>query len=835
MIETLVNKLQPEISHQHIPESSTTQNLIDDLSTDPESSDDDQETVNNTTTPMRMEKSLSLHLTPKPFTSNPTAVKDNDSLNPSSDNVDNLDFFGAHNNFSLFSTQGVRWIHTKVPFTKKDFEALVEGRKRIHSYFITTFKVWVEPIDTTQVVALPPQSDMNFAVDTFFKHMTGINFVFDKKDVQRMVNNYYDEEKKNTYAELLTMNLIIVIGIHYMMDLDIANNSNSESSTRFRKMFLKKFEPGEETAYVKNTIFYYHRLSVIGEGIRTVQAMILMVIVLTHISSPDIGYMIASTTIRLAQEMGLHRKESLNGLSPEEAKRRKLLWWTCYAVDVDISMKHGRPAIINLRDVSMPCEPISRDFLDQFNLLGSSLLNPLNDISEDSEDNYAEIVDKKISTFLPIFQEVIIRLMQSLNIIAGEFYEDLFSTNAFENKSFQDIVDKALLMESKIEAWKNALPVIIQPDLDQTQFWNDTNCSYFMMKTQSSDSILHYKVSKSLLLLVFFNYYYYQMALHRVVISFPDAASSELLSDGRNGRVFAKLSLQKFIKAAKSILELSRSYTSTLTVFANCLMFYPLSAFIAVFTHFLVHPQHPDASKNLEMMKLFINDFSDTKFNNNFGINMGSKIWDYAGKMLTHIFDLATRLSEKDKIMRSQNQRLQYNNNLPLTNNGNRISQSQPQSSFNGNSTVNNEAWNQSIPHSANTLSRSATHFPPPPFQPPTRTTSNIPLNFNGTNWPSSTSLSDLYDYNNNDLNSLVNDNNLINSNTPFLNDSMDNYMYSGMFSIPTFITDGVFDSPYLPNSEGTTTTPNSVGRPNSTTENMGVDLPTVVMDDYHS
>jgi hypothetical protein len=60
-------------------------------------------------------------------------------------------------------------------------------------------------------------------------------------------------------------------------------------------------------------------------------------------TGPDVGWMIAGTAIRLAQEQGVHRRFVLDGKSTSESESWKRVFWILMFFDFKMSLVLGRP------------------------------------------------------------------------------------------------------------------------------------------------------------------------------------------------------------------------------------------------------------------------------------------------------------------------------------------------------------------------------------------------------------------------------------------------------------------------------------------------------------
>ncbi len=684
-------------------------------------------------------------------------------------------------NFSAFSTKAIKWIDQKLGLRSTDCSKIILHHKMIHEYLESTLRVWVEPIDTTKVISLPEKIVMLTLNDLFFSVSSFISCIFDKKAIERMIDIYFDSNKKSTYADLLIMNLLCVLGASARYHIEnLKRGTRLNKSLLSNEKFLKLRELGYEegAAYVKNSIFYFHRISVVGGAIEGIQAMLLMIVVFNDISFPDINSMVGSTAIRLAQEIGLHRKEYYEVLPSKEAERIKLLWWFCYSIDASFAMMRSIPPIISLRDVTVPRDIISQDLLEELSILHTkfcklkSLAIPGQlFISQNNVEPFS------YGRYYSVLQQVMIRAWQNLSIIIGEFYVDYFAENSFKNKTFENMIDKARLIESKIEEWKNNLPEFIKPTIH-------LNLNTWIDMPNTDDALIGSDISNILIIHLSFAYYYFKMLINRVVISYSDYETNQSPIEENNRHILSQKFLHGFLSAAQSILKLTSIYAAPLKIFESSIVIYPISAFISVFTHVLVHPNYPDVPGNLDIMEKFLNDFSSLKVDKQkeFEINYGPNFWNQVRCSMGDLFKLAKDRSKMNVNVNaapvipdlgSTNEKLQSTISVPVNNN------------------VSNSCQ-PSIPITTVPMHMKQTHGCVLPV-------GDVNLSIPSSNMPINIMDSE-HTFPNIDFSDLNSPN--IDCDT-FDFDTKSTFMIDkllpGMFSIPTFLTDGIFDTPYFP------------------------------------
>lgn len=74
--------------------------------------------------------------------------------------------------------------------------------------------------------------------------------------------------------------------------------------------------------------------------------MILQILFVQGIASPQVEYTLCSLAVRLAQQKGLHRRHQQGwNLESEEINARNRMFWILYWLDKTISLRSGRASV----------------------------------------------------------------------------------------------------------------------------------------------------------------------------------------------------------------------------------------------------------------------------------------------------------------------------------------------------------------------------------------------------------------------------------------------------------------------------------------------------------
>jgi hypothetical protein len=187
--------------------------------------------------------------------------------------------------------------------------------------------------------------------------------------------------------------------------------------------------------YLENALAVVPFLAVRTPSLTSIQALLGIAVFLQATPVPRSYSLLVANAIRLGHSIGLHRQESYhNGMHVAEIEQRKRVFWLCYILDRDISMRSGQPPVQHDDDidVDLPCDSLNDGVGYIFLAHG---LWPMN----------------------------FLRLRIQLAVIQGAIYRDLYSAKATKQSDDRRAVIVQELDE-RLKQWKNSMPIVFQPE-----------------------------------------------------------------------------------------------------------------------------------------------------------------------------------------------------------------------------------------------------------------------------------------------------------------------------------------------------------------------------------
>lgn len=151
--------------------------------------------------------------------------------------------------------------------------------------------------------------------------------------------------------------------------------------------------------------------------------------VLDILLDAEAAYIALGTAARLATALGLHRKFEDVNLSASEVIHRRNVFWAIYIFDKIMSLRLGRPPVINDSDVEV-------DPPDDFGALGQSDFGDL-------------------SNFFSSHVK--------LSRIESDIYSELYSARS-RTKSVRERLRSIGALDRRLRQWQESLPTSIQPE-----------------------------------------------------------------------------------------------------------------------------------------------------------------------------------------------------------------------------------------------------------------------------------------------------------------------------------------------------------------------------------
>ncbi|KAF8944690.1 hypothetical protein BGZ47_003915 [Haplosporangium gracile] len=199
--------------------------------------------------------------------------------------------------------------------------------------------LWSHSLQMTSERELPPKEQMEVLLNLYFQFMYPFAPMFIRKT---FMDNFH--QNRPDLSQILIFNAIFSNACWYSDDPAL----KQESTKYFNRAKI-----------ILDETYHVSRIS-------TVQALLLMAHHQYAMGNYSGGWLYTGMSIRIAQDIGLHRQD-VNVDEPEEAEIRKRLWWSLYMADRLGSAILGRP--MTLRDegfnVQMPTDEWIADVLGE--------------------------------------------------------------------------------------------------------------------------------------------------------------------------------------------------------------------------------------------------------------------------------------------------------------------------------------------------------------------------------------------------------------------------------------------------------------------------------------
>lgn len=274
-----------------------------------------------------------------------------------------IHYKGTHLGFSVLGDKSIQYLRERL--RPEDHYITVPLQNL--PYYFTMWKrafqsVWVEPqVHTAAEIAklkegiFPENKKLVDEILLFYQHVHMASFVFQPDKALELFNNYYlpksnPQRRSPNYSELMLMCLTLATSLSLVIDKEVLCTYEPDECKLLREHSTVQLVKLQEEMFM-NSVYYYHRISAVSEGIPSVQALLLMSIYLeTSWVISDVNYTLVSLAIRYAQEMGLHIYELSANLPLVERVAQLKLWSACQCFDVEICYRLGKPPLLTNDD-----------------------------------------------------------------------------------------------------------------------------------------------------------------------------------------------------------------------------------------------------------------------------------------------------------------------------------------------------------------------------------------------------------------------------------------------------------------------------------------------------
>ncbi|KAK6458803.1 fungal-specific transcription factor domain-containing protein [Scheffersomyces xylosifermentans] len=524
-------------------------------------------------------------------------------------------YFGTHSIMCIFSDKSLDWIERTLGDEGKDVITPIRNLPIIFFTKLKSFMLnWIDPplVDAKCRRRLlerpfPENSKIVYdLLDTYYKDITMISMLCEEKEMREYFESYYrnfqepnvHKRRRFRLSEYLIMTTALLLCISSKIDQEttVSHNSTPKSTspaTSKDNSGASSSMTDDQLIAMQNSlfndaIFYYHRVSVISDGITTIEGILFLIVYIeTNWITSHVNYILSTVAIRFAQEMGLHRSETYHSLSlPEQEKRRKI-WWYCHYFDMEICFRSGKPPLINGSDVTTNSDEDLQEFCERNDMYKEKF--------PESTANKGKSMSIRMLSYIKDRddQHMYHLYLLVLTKIRAKSYSKLFVANV-QNESIESVT-KTLeeLNNDMFEIAEN-----IHEDV-KPRFFNDPHFRYI------SEAVPYRK--RDSMLGVQLTYFLHLMIMNRI--------PSLIIADDYNDDTAIKFR-NLHLDSARTILVLVRqiSKDNIGISYFNWILFFPVAAFLSLSAAILNHPNLPEAYNDLKLLiDSSMNFFSSNK------------------------------------------------------------------------------------------------------------------------------------------------------------------------------------------------------------------------------
>lgn len=197
---------------------------------------------------------------------------------------------------------------------------------------------------------------------------------------------------------------------------------------------LDRKEDSEAWEYFQNAFAVSSQLTT--PTLWSVQALLGISIAILGTPYQSPSYLMISSAIKLAQRMGLHRKQQEPGLSAIEVEQRKRVFWVAYCLDKEISMRTGQAPTQDDDDMDIEL--------------------PIGDIDAPNRASSPNMLD-------------IFHFRVRLAMLQGQIYKNLCSVKAAKQSATERLL-VAKRLETMLKTWKTSVVVHFQQDFVRQEY-----------------------------------------------------------------------------------------------------------------------------------------------------------------------------------------------------------------------------------------------------------------------------------------------------------------------------------------------------------------------------
>lgn len=364
-----------------------------------------------------------------------------------------------------FTTNTLPELKAKVnpEMTKEEFTEPLRPIKALVSkwYFIQMKRLSQNLLDENQLHPLPSPNKCRRIMEIYYNMLSSEDLnVIEPKACKKIFEKYFSSEPKEiSYSEHLIINTLMCLGSLY-------SRYSVLQSSHYRKDKID-FTPEKlfqiESDCYQNSLYYYHKISLVSEGLHSIQGLLLFYTYIKASVSAEAALNVFVVAIKFARDLKLSCLDNFNHLPREEFLQIRSIWLYCYLNDSALSLALSNPPIIHESDMSVS---LGRNYFKTLRTSCPISNSPDGDVIQavKSEGLLLETVKKN-----PWYFSVILNYYRAtLCKISNKITRHLFSVDATSTMTFNEIVAKIIEIKDDLVEFSDNMPLYLVQDNQRT-------------------------------------------------------------------------------------------------------------------------------------------------------------------------------------------------------------------------------------------------------------------------------------------------------------------------------------------------------------------------------
>lgn len=271
-------------------------------------------------------------------------------------------YFGAHSLVGIFSPSSLAWMESHLGPESSDILLPLRNMPILFQKKTRNFLLhWLDP------TPMDAQAKTRILVNPFPKNQTAVFLLLEThyrplcltdnmkpESILSLFHAYYT--RKSSSKPVFRVSTLMRMTVAFLMAIashaEAAGKSNAPTPPAGSYFTEDEFWD-LQNELLANLVAYYHRISIVGEGQESVEALLMLVYYVDKdCVVAEVSYLILTLAIKVACGLGFHRIESYAHLSEKAALERRHLWSLCRYMDMELCYRTGKVPIVNYNDIS---------------------------------------------------------------------------------------------------------------------------------------------------------------------------------------------------------------------------------------------------------------------------------------------------------------------------------------------------------------------------------------------------------------------------------------------------------------------------------------------------